>query len=267
MTRAIRVACLVVVAACARRDAPPATQIVEVTSGDFYFTAPDSIAAGRTEFRMHNVAGRHVLAISRLDSGHTLADAMAIPDSVDLPRWIVDLGGPISADSVGTTSAVLDLVPGRYVLLCYFGGTDHVAHYLKGMVKEIAVTGSAAAPAEPPVADVVVDVTDYDFVLSQPLTAGRRTIRFVNSSPQAHEIIIQRLNPGAHLADWRRAREGTGPVPLKPAGGIGGLGRGQSVTMIMDVTPGDYLWVCYFSDITDDRSHLEHGMVREIHID
>lgn len=268
MRRIAALGAALVVAGCASRPATAPVQVVDVTAGDFFFRAPDTIRAGRTEFRMTNAGGHHILVIARLDSGRTLADVMAVPDTVsESPAWMVDMGGPITGDSNGVISATLDLTPGRWLLYCYFGDDNGVPHYAKGMVKELIVAGPAAAPSPASDADVIVTVTDFDFTLSRPITAGRHTIRFVNTGAQGHEVIIDRLNEGAHLADWVEARRQRRPRPARSAGGLGGLPAGQTMDLTTDVAPGNYVWFCYFDDAATGKKHTELGMIKEVRVE
>lgn len=243
-------------------------QIVDVDAGNYFFRAPDTLHAGRTEFRMTNAGGHHVMVIARLDSGKTMADVAAIPDTAsESPTWMADMGGPITGDSNGVTSASLDLTPGRWLLYCYFGDDNGVPHFAKGMIKEIIVTGPAAAPSPAPEPDVFVTVSDFAYTLSRPLTAGRHTLRFINTGAQGHEIIIDRLNDGAHQADWVAAQARHAPRPARSAGGLGSLPAGHSMDLTADFAPGNYLWFCYFGDPATGKKHVDLGMITEMRVD
>jgi len=253
------------VAGCAPH---PATQVVEVDAGNFFFHAPDTVHAGRTEFRLRNTGGHHIMAVARLDSGRTLADVMAVPDTVsESPPWMADVGGPVTGDSNGVAVATLDLTPGRWLLYCYFGDDDGVPHYAKGMVREFVVTGPPVAVAPAPEVDVVVTVKDFGFELSRPLTAGRHTVRFVNASGQGHEILMDRLDEGAHRADWIAAQARRVHRPARSFGGIGGLPAGRSMDMTAEFQAGNYLWFCFFRDSATGMSHDKLGMVQEVRVD
>ena len=261
------VACLLLLALGCGSGAPAPVQVVDVEAGDFYFRAPDTIAAGRTEFRLRNANGRHVMLVVRLDSGRTLADAMQSLDQPRPPSWVHDLGGPVTAESLSVVSTTLDLTPGRHLLVCYFNDAGGKPHAASGMIRELMVSGPAASGGALPAADVVATLTDFTFELTRPLPRGPHTIRFVNSGRQSHEVIMVRLRPGTHLEDWLRSRAaGTAP-PGSPAGGIGSLAPNSELVMAADFAPGDYLWICFFRDEADGHSHLEKGMIREIHVD
>src|SRR2546430_13127276 len=75
---------------------------------------------------------------------------------------------------------------------------------MRGLMIPLVVTAGAApspAAAEPP-ADVTIKLTDYDFQLSQPLTAGKHVVRVENTGAQAHEIVIAALSAGKTLQDF-----------------------------------------------------------------
>jgi hypothetical protein len=108
-------------------------------------------------------------------------------------------------------------------------------------------------------------LSDYDFQLSTPLTAGRRVIRSDNSAEQPHELVFVKLNPGKtaqDLAEWATKMEG--PPPGVPVPGTSPMSKGMSNTVVVDVTAGDYALVCFVPDAKDGRPHLAHGMLKQI---
>ncbi len=46
--------------------------------------------------------------------------------------------------------------------------------------------------------------------------------------------------------------------------GTTALGRGQVATLTLTLPPGAYALLCFVSDATDGRSHIQHGMTREL---
>src|SRR5207253_6376725 len=103
-----------------------------------------------------------------------------------------------------------------YVFVCWIPSLDGVPHVMKGMLRPLLVTPGAAAPAAAePATDVTIKLTDYDFQLSQPLTAGKHVVRVENTGAQAHEIVIAALSAGKTLQDfiaWEAGGE-KGPLP------------------------------------------------------
>ena len=248
----------------------PAT--VTITTTDYAFTMPDTIAAGVTELRLVNEGKElHHAWIIRLDSAKTLRDVFAAMQSHETPAWAVHVGGPNAA--VQGSSAILDLEPGRYAVVCFIPSPDGKPHIMKGMAKEVIVAprrGPAAArEASPPMPRPTTTMTlvDYGYQLSKPITGGRQVIRVVNGAEQPHEVFIGKLLPGKTAADflaWERNQQG--PPPLVPMGGTAGLSKGEENTIVIDFEPGEYALYCFVPDAHDGKPHVAHGMVAQVSV-
>lgn len=248
----------------------PATRVVTVVANDFSFVAPDSIPSGWTTFRLVNDGPNlHHVQLARLDSGKTLADlhsAMQTPGA-KLPKWLVLAGGPNAPDPKAQSNATMNLTPGNYVLVCFVDIPDKVPHLAKGMVRPLTVTAGTSAGVEP-TADVVITLSDYSFtVTTGALTAGRHVVKLVNNGPQDHEIELMRFAAGKTLKDlgaWAATLQG--PPPAGAIGGVANITKGAAAYFDVDLTPGNYVFLCFFPDANDGKPHLEHGMVKEFTI-
>src|SRR2546422_3952542 len=200
-------------AACAvacGRPAPRAAgpSLVTITATDYAFGVPDTLPAGLTTFRLVNQGKElHHANLVRLGDGKTVADfqagiAAAMKSHAPPPSWMAFVGGPNAVTLGDTGVATQMLEPGSYVFVCWIPSLDGVSHVMKGMIHSLVVTaGAAPAPAAAePAADATIKLTDYDFQLSQPLTAGKHVVRVENIGAQAHEVVIAALCPGKTLA-------------------------------------------------------------------
>ena len=264
---------LLVPLACGRKPAPPATaNIVTITATDYAFQAPDTVPAGLTTFKFAN-QGREphhvVLMGARADAGKNMADLdSAMRMEGPPPAWLTLPGSPgitIPGDSGNVTTT---LEPGQYVLVCYISSADGQMHVMKGMFRPLVVTAAAAGTAAPPEpqADIVITEKDYDFELSQPLTAGAHTIRVENAGPQIHEVTIELLAPGKTIADYQAWVTGglKGEPPTRPMGGFIGPDAGKHGWFKVTLVPGTYLLTCLVPDAQDGKPHAAHGMIKEI---
>jgi hypothetical protein len=147
-------------------------------------------------------------------------------------------------------------------MLCYFSAPDHEPHFAKGMIKEVIVAGPAR-PAAAPRADLDVQLVDYGYVSSAPITEGVHVIRATNTSGQPHEMIISRLKDGYTL-EQARARadsaEPKGPSPWENYGGVADLSPGDTTVMTATFTPGTYRMFCFFQAKGDSVNHAKRGM-------
>lgn len=250
-----------------RRDG---IRTVTVTATDYAFNAPDTIPAGLTEIRLLNrgTEMHHVMLI-RLESGKTLADLFgAMKSDGPPPAWAREVGGPNTPGPGGESNAILRLVAGRYAMICVIPSSDGKPHVMKGMAKEIVVIPAVSNTANANVrVNATMTLVDYGFQFSQPLAAGRQTIRVKNTAEQAHEVVILKLQPGKKPADvlaWMEKMEG--PPPGAPIGGTTPMARGEENIITVDLTPGEYGLICFVSDAKDGKPHVAHGMMSQFTI-
>jgi hypothetical protein len=151
--------------------------------------------------------------------------------------------------------------PGEYAVVCIVDTPDHVPHVAKGMIKPLTVTPASGAPAPLPAADRTLTLVDYAFSFDAPLTSGSHAIRVVNGATQSHEIALFRLLPDKTMDDVV-AWGGTyaGEPPMTAAGGVPAIRPGQEAVMHVDLTPGNYVALCFLPDANDGMPHLVHGM-------
>ncbi|MDB4873737.1 MAG: hypothetical protein JWM41_183 [Gemmatimonadetes bacterium] len=256
-------------AAASRGTFDPATHTAVIHAKDFSFEAPDSITAGWTTFHLVNEGPNlHHVQIVRLDSGKTAKDLeQALHNPGPPPRWAVFVGGPNAPDPGGQSEAMLNLAAGQYMVICVIDIPEHVPHFAKGMVHPLTVTAASGPAAAEPTADVTVSLADYNFDVKGTLSAGKHTIKVVNSGPQPHEVELIRLAPGKTPKDvWAWINNPSGPPPGNAVGGVVAFVPGGT-NYFTAVTPaGDYALFCFVPDGKDGKAHLEHGMVKQIKI-
>jgi hypothetical protein len=274
----LALASLALTATC-NRPAPQAKgpNVVTITTTEYAFAMPDTIPAGLTSFRLVNQGKElHHASLVRLGEGKTVADfqaglAAAMKSHTAPPPWMSFVGGPNAVTLGDTAVATQTLAPGSYVFVCWIPSQDGVPHVMKGMLHPLVVTAAAATPepAVEPTADVTIKLTDYDFELSQALTAGKHVVHVENTGAQAHEIVIAELAPGKTLRDFTAWEQGGEKGPLPTGQWLGGVttldvgGRSQFATTLK---PGGYLLLCFWPDAKDGKPHIMHGMMKEIRV-
>jgi len=270
------VAGLALGAACAKPAPPPAgPNVVTITAMDYVFALPDTIPAGLTTLRLVNQGKElHHASLVRLKDGKTVADFQsglqaAMQSHSPPPAWIAFTGGPNAITPGDTGVATQTLEPGNYVVVCWIPTADGTPHIMKGMMHAMVVTAAQAPAAAEPAVALSIKLTDYDFVLSAPLTAGTHTVRVENSGAQPHEVVITALPPGKTLQDfmaWEKGGE-KGPLPTgKWLGGVVGMDSGGHAQFTATFAPGNYLLLCFWPDAKDGKPHLVHGMAKQISV-
>lgn len=246
---------------------PPKPLLVTITTVDYAFEAPASIEAGTVTLRLVNRGKElHHIWVMKLERGKTIADletAMKKPGAPP-PPWAIDVGGPNAPVPGATAEATLTLEPGNYALVCVIPSPDGVPHFMKGMVKALTVKTSERGVSEPS-ANLTMKLTDYDFALSRPITAGRQVIRIENVADQSHEVLIAKLLPGKTAADVTKwAEKMQGPPPAIAVGGATGVKKGRHMYVTATFEPGKYALVCFVQDAKDGKPHFVHGMTKDI---
>jgi hypothetical protein len=275
--RRLALGSLAAIAAC-NRPAPQAKSpnVVTITTTEYAFTVPDTVPAGLTTFRLVNQGKElHHASLVRLGAGKTVADfqaalAAAMKNHTPPPPWMTFAGGPNAVTLGDTGVATQNLEPGSYVFVCWIPSLDGVPHVLKGMLHPLVVTAATTpSTAAEPAADVTIKLTDYDFQLSQRLTAGKHVVRVENTGAQGHEIVIAALAPGKTLQDfiaWETGGE-KGPLPTGQwLGGVTTIDAGAHSQFTTTLAPGNYLLLCFWPDVKDGKPHLMHGMGKQISI-
>lgn len=282
--------------ACAPEDQAPrqdpvaaAPHLVSLAADEYAFTAPDTILAGWTTFRMSNHGEEvHYGHIVQLDSGKTVEDLVngyveAIRSSGPRPKWLKRFGGPGGTAPGGMSSVTQYLEAGSYVWLCPIEDSTGPPHLAKGEVKPFVVRSEgqdAATRAAAPQADMTVGLTDFSFTIETPLRAGRHMVRVENTGVEPHDLVMMRLAPGRTIDDLRawmnpeRARRDNQPdeppPPLEslgaPAGGIAAIAPGMEGYFETDLATGEYALMC-MATAPDGRSHIEHGMIRQVTVE
>jgi hypothetical protein len=251
-------------AAAAAPAAPAAPRTVHVVANDFSFEAPDSLAGGLTTFHlMNNGKELHQIVLLRLAPGQTMADFQKMNLTAPPPPELRLIGGPSPAVPGGTAEATVDLAPGQYVMLCGIPSPDGKPHMLKGMMRALTVTASTG-PVKAPVPDVTITLNDYSFTPSAPLTAGHHVIKIENAGAQWHEMVLVRLEPGKKIEDFAKwGDKPVGPPPGTPLNGAASISVGEVNFIEVDLTPGEYGFLCFLPDVKDHKPHLLHGMIQQ----
>lgn len=263
--------------ACAASEEPSraetAPSVVTITVTGYAYRAPDTIPAGFMTLRLVNETEQmHIALVAQLDEGRTAQEFVeayghAVRTGGPRPTWARWRGGP-GAEPHGESSTTQHFEPGDYVVICAITTPEGTSHFEVGMVHEFVVRNGSgdAARQTAPEADLVMRLLDYDFEMSAPLTAGRHVIRVENAGVEPHDVSLLKLESGMTVDDlraWLRKPEGAPPGRFEAY--LAALSSGAEAFLEAEVTPGDYVLLC-FVDGPTGVPHHERGMIRHIRV-
>ena len=170
------------------------------------------------------------------------------------------LVGPIGPGGNGRTT--LNMTAGNYLAICFIPNSKGVPHMAQGMNKPITVIESSAPVAPLPSAKVLVDMVDFGFGLSEPIATGSQNINLVNKGEQEYEALLIRLAPGATAMDFVDSFAPDAP-PGEALGGFQVVTSGVTGSFNVDITAGNYAFVCLVEDPNTGSPHFALGMIEE----
>jgi hypothetical protein len=250
---------------------------ITIEARDFGYTLPAQIPAGYVDVTLHNTGKvGHQIAFAKLGKMTFAAfKAAASTTNVTTLASAQFVGGPNNVGPGESVTAIVHFHKGTYGVACFIpddkDGKPHAEH---GMVGQVNVVKTAGSVDDAPTVDGgSISLSEFTFLPDASFT-GSGTVAIKNVGTQVHELIIMKENPGRTFAEVKAfllTRPGapapTGPPPFTTAGGIVGLGPNQTVYQAMSLSPGKYVFACFFPDPTKaDLPHALEGMLQEFTI-
>lgn len=265
-TRAVVAVAALVLTGAATPSAPP---VLTIVATDFAFTVPGganaAVPAGPVTLRLVNHGKEiHMMGVTWLGA----TPVSTFMDKLSHGGFVGTEAGGVNGVAPGDTgTSTVILKPGNVVIVCYIISADGKLHALKGMFAPIHVQAAAGA-AEPHTAfDVALN--DYRITMPNNLHAGRHLFRVENDGAVAHDLVLFRLSPGADTTDamaWL-AKPAVGSPRAHPLGGIVGEDHGLYTFFDADLTPGDYMVLCWMPDVKTGVPHFyAHHMWTKFHV-
>jgi hypothetical protein len=128
-------------------------------------------------------------------------------------------------------------------------------------------TGSSPTPTKPAAAalpQVTITAKDFSFAMPDTLQAGLVDITLTNQGAQPHQAQLERLNDGVTQAQvldaFKKGPEAMLPL-LSSYGGANTVDPGQSQEVVLNLTPGQYVMLCFISG-ADNIPHFAKGMYK-----
>lgn len=250
---------------------------LDLIADDYRYQLRSSTSAGYTAITLHNHGQEpHHAIFMRLHAGTTpaafLTAAKSGPEGA-LFTLADAAGGPGTVDPGQSTTAIVHLDAGAYVVICIVPDAHGMPHYKMGMLTPLTVT-PATGIGTAPRAETTVDLVDFSFRgLPPKMAAGRHVWKVIDTGSELHEISLNRLAPGHTFAEVKSllttprqppsASSGTPPaLPFTALGGIAPMAPGAVNWAVFHLQPADYFAICYVPDPQTGKPHFDLGMIR-----
>lgn len=140
---------------------------------------------------------------------------------------------------------------------------------LMGVV--LAACGPAAASTIAPavnIPQISIKASDYAFEAPAKVEAGLVSITLTNEGQEPHHVQLARLNDGVTQEQFQAALQESpeAAFPLVTfAGGAGIIDPGNNQQVIVELTPGQYVLLCFVPS-HDGMPHLAKGMMAPMEV-
>jgi hypothetical protein len=250
--------------AMAPANTGPHANALAIHSNAHLLTAPATVPAGLTNVTLINNGPKlQHIQIVKLQDGKTEAELeQAMKENSKLPQWVLLASGPNASMPGASSTAMIDLAAGDYVIVGLKAFPDHAPYLETGTLLPLKVTANSAPQATMPAPDVTATVDEYTIKLSGPVMAGPRVfeVKLVGKFP--HEAVLFKLSSTKTVKDFKTwAEDFSGPMPGMIVGGVGGTETGSTVEFPATLTPGTYVLASFQINGPDRKSDYRRGMM------
>jgi hypothetical protein len=139
------------------------------------------------------------------------------------------------------------------------------------MAVVLAACGPAAASTIAPavnIPQITIKATDYAFEAPAKIKAGLVSITLVNDGKEPHHAQLARLNDNVTLEQFQAALQQSPEAALPLVSLTGGpsvIDPGQNQEVTVELTPGQYVLLCFVSG-HDNIPHLAKGMMATMEV-
>lgn len=261
-------------------------------SAGYSFGVPDSLPTGYVKVTLQNKSDADHHAMFLRPNKDVTADQLvekikAAKNPGEYAQMASSVGGPGSISVGQSSTVIMNLEEGSYVLICEIPGPDGTPHYLMGMVSQVEAKASGMPVTTAPTAETTVDLVDFSFKnLPATVTTGQHVWEVHNSGTEQHELAIFQLAPGVTgkmmygMLAGSEAPAGSpaataavpSPVaaqagpPFTDVAGAAPMDPDNTVWPVIDLQPGDYTAVCFIPDPKTGKPHFMLGMFMEFSV-
>ena len=249
---------------------------------DSYRLSTHWLRAGLVKVDLHNVGTfPHQAQLFKLHKGVTAASYLASLEATGGGTALVladATGGANTVDPGSHQVTWVNLKAGNYVVVCFQDGGDHgKPHFVDGMYASLTVFGHGNDARPRGQVQGTIAAYTHEKTRSTPLVMGFHMPKVIDSdglylfkntaATDTHELAFLKLAPRKTAKDvvaFFRAG-GVGQPPFTgDFGGAGALAPGGHSWLRMNMTPGQYVAVCFIpDDMPPHMPHVAMGMAQQ----
>jgi hypothetical protein len=247
---------------------------IVITARDAAYEAPEEMPAGWVSVTLNNGASQQRnVQFFRINPGISVDELATALTSGEypVPRLVQFAGGLGTVPPGGRQETVMELTEGRYVMASLIHDWYLVPRVPPGVYRlfRVVPAPAIAAVALPQQHDGELAMLDYAYTLPI-IGSGKHTYKLTNKGNDPHEILIRQISPGKTLDDVVAYVLDPGglPPPYDESGSGGALvfAAGTSAWMTLDLTPGDYIGICFVVEPKSGKTHTQLGMVIQFQV-
>jgi len=183
---------------------------------------------------------------------------------IPLAVYRMYFAGGVAAAPGETGEAVIDLIPGNYIVW----GDDPSAPQKPSIMK---VTGDFPKRVKEPTSDITATLIDFAITMEGSLTAGKHIMKVQHHGAQPHFLEIEKgpdsMTKEQVMATFSGMMSGTPPAEGIPESEMQTVffsptqSIGTTTWQMIDLTDGTFLAACFFPTAGTGLPHAFNGMV------
>ena len=115
--------------------------------------------------------------------------------------------------------------------------------------------------------EIAIDAADFSYTAPETINAGWVRVKLTNNGKEPHHVQFLRLNDDVTLEAFQEALQkgpGAEMTVSKLMGGVGQIAPNGSAQVVLNLTAGEYVIICFVSSPSDHVPHLAKGMIKPL---
>ena len=115
--------------------------------------------------------------------------------------------------------------------------------------------------------EITIDAADFSYTAPESINAGWVRVKLTNSGKEPHHVQFLRLNDEITFEGFQEALQkgpGAEMAISQLMGGVGAIAPNGSAQVVINLTAGEYVIICFVPSPSDHVPHLAKGMMKSL---